>query len=97
MITSSFNPIQDGVFFGAPHEWRGRGNKKALPPEICQAYPTMMKLGKVIPYLKKIQKIYVNHVTEPLNSSDISFFYRKSATFALARNTDIDRILLHNI
>ena len=27
-------------------------------PKICHTYPTMMKLGTVIPYLKKIQKIY---------------------------------------
>ena len=26
-------------------------------PKICQTYPTMMKLGTVIPYLKKIQKV----------------------------------------
>ena len=30
------------------------------PPlhKICQTYPTMMKVGIVIPYVKKIQKIY---------------------------------------
>ena len=32
---------------------------KALPPhKICHTYPTMMKLGAVIPYLKKVKKIY---------------------------------------
>ena len=32
--------------------------KKAFPLlKICHRYPTMMKLGAVIPYLKKIQKI----------------------------------------
>ena len=36
--------------------------KKAFPlPKICHTYPTMMKLGAVIPYLKKIQKIYKLH------------------------------------
>ena len=39
------NPIQDGLF--------------AAPlPKICHRYSSMMKLGTVIPYLKKIQKIY---------------------------------------
>ena len=33
----------------------------------------MMKLGTVIPYLKKIQK-YVNHVTNLLRTADISIF-----------------------
>ena len=47
-------------FFGAAHGWGGgRGvGKKATLPKICHTYPTMMKLGKVIPYPKKIQKIY---------------------------------------
>ena len=39
-------------------------SKKALPlPKICHTYPTMMKLGTVIPYLKKIQKIYESRDT----------------------------------
>ena len=29
-----------------------------LPPKISHTYPTIMKLGKFTPYLKKIQKIY---------------------------------------
>ena len=42
-------------FFGAAHVW-GRGKKTPLP-KICHTYPTMIKLGTVISYLKKIQKI----------------------------------------
>ena len=34
------------------------GVKRPHPPKICYTYPTMMKLGTVIPYLKKMQKIY---------------------------------------
>ena len=43
--------------FGAAHGW---GAAKRLPPlpKIPHTYPTMMKFGTVIPYLKKIQKIY---------------------------------------
>ena len=41
--------------------------------EICHTYPTMMKFGTVISYLKKIQK-YTNHVTHALSSTDISIF-----------------------
>ena len=48
------NPIQDELFRGMGEG----GNKKAPLPKICHAYPTMMKLGTIIPYLKKIQKIY---------------------------------------
>ena len=47
------NPIQEGLF-GAAH---GCGVKKAPIPKICHTYPTILKLGTVIPYLKKTQKI----------------------------------------
>ena len=76
-------------FFGAAHGW---GGKKAPLPKICHTYPTMMKLGTVIPYLKKIQK-YMSHVTRPLSSA---FYCRISTNFAISRNTDIDFILAHN-
>ena len=49
--------------FGAAHGWWG--DKKAPLPKICHTYPTMMKLGTVIPYLKKIQKIYDSRDTPP--------------------------------
>ena len=39
----------------------GGAGKKACLPKICYEYPTMMKLGTVISYLKKIQKIYEYH------------------------------------
>ena len=49
--------------FGTAHGC-GRGKKAALP-KICHRYPTMMKLGTVIPYLKKIQKIYESRDIPP--------------------------------
>ena len=47
----SVNPIQDGHFWGC-------SRVEGTLPKICHTYPTMMKLGTVIPYLKKIKKIY---------------------------------------
>ena len=44
-------------FFGAAHGLRG-GAKRLPLPKICHTYPTVMKLGTVIPYPKEIQKIY---------------------------------------
>ena len=45
-------------FFGAAQGWvEGQGGLGLLP-KICHTYPTMMKLDTVIPYPKKIQKIY---------------------------------------
>ena len=60
---SSFNPIQDGHFRGCSRI--GEGGKKVPLPKICHTYPTMMKLGTVIPYLKKIQEIYESRDTPP--------------------------------
>ena len=47
--------------FEAAHRWG------AMPPfpKICHTYPTMMKRGTVIPYLKKIQRIYDSRYTPP--------------------------------
>ena len=62
-FTTFFTLFRMGIF-GAAHGWWGQ---KALPPhpKICRRYPTMMKLGTVIPYLKKIQKIYKSRHTPP--------------------------------
>ena len=53
---------------GAAH---GGGCQKSSLPKICHTYPTATKLGTVIPCPMKIQK-YINHVTHPLSSVDIS-------------------------
>ena len=75
-------------FFGAAYEWGREGQKVAPLPKICHTYLSMMKLGTVIPYLKKIKKNVV-----PLTSA---IFHRKSANFAISRNTCIDCILMEN-
>ena len=59
-------------FFWATHGWGGEGDTKKPPSlKICHTNPTMMKLGTVIPYLRR-SKIYINHVTPTLNSANIS-------------------------
>ena len=56
VIRLLFNPIQDGLFRGCS---RMGGSLFGSPLfKICHTYPTMMKLGTVIPYPKKIQKLY---------------------------------------
>ena len=82
-------PYSGWVFLGLLMD---RGPKRSLLLKICHTYPTMMKLGTVIPYLKKIQKTHKSHDT-PLESADISILHRKSADFSVSRNTDIDCIL----
>ena len=49
----------------------GREPKSPLLPKICHTYTTKMKLGIVIPYLKKIPKIYESRDAS-LSSADIS-------------------------
>ena len=44
-------------FFWAAHGWGGPFWPAPLP-KIRHTYPKMMKLGTVIPYLRKIQKMY---------------------------------------
>ena len=48
--------------FGDAHGW---GTKKVPFPKICRRYPTMMKIGTIIPYLNKIQEIYESRDTSP--------------------------------
>ena len=45
-------------FFGVRHRW---GTHTHSPKSVT--YPTMMKLDTVIPYLKKIQKIFESRDT----------------------------------
>ena len=58
----SLKPIQDGPFRGCLRIGGGEGQKAPLS-KICHTYPTLMKLGAVIPYLKKIQKIHKSRDT----------------------------------
>ena len=52
--------------FGATHGGGGGGGLKRPPlPKIYLTYPRMMKLGTVIPYLNKIQRIYESRDTPP--------------------------------
>ena len=59
----------------------GVGAKRLPLPKISDTYPTMMKHGTVIPYLRRSKK-YLNHVTQtPLSSADISIFSPEISKF----------------
>ena len=47
-----------GLLMDGGGEGGGAGCRKALFSKICHAYAAMMKLGTLIPYQEKIQKIY---------------------------------------
>ena len=68
--------------FGAAYEWVGQ---KGPLPKICHTYPTNMKFDTIIPYVKKIKKKYMNHVTQPLSSADISIFSLEITKFCYIR------------
>ena len=88
VVIYPFNPIQDGHFWGC--SWMGAGGGKKAPlPKICH------NLAQLYLTQKRFKK-YINHVTHPLSSADISIFHRKSANFVISRNTDIGCILIHN-
>ena len=64
--------------FGVAHR---QGWSKKLPlPKIYHTYPTMMKFGTVMPYVKKIKK-YTIHVTCFLSSAGTSTFQREISNF----------------
>ena len=62
-ISEIFNIIQDGLFQSCSRMWGKRGQKKAPFPKICYTCPTVMKLGTVTSFLKKIQKTYESRGT----------------------------------
>ena len=54
VVSLMFNTIQDGPFRGCPR----MGVQKSPPlPKFLHTYPTMMRLGTVILYLRNIQDI----------------------------------------
>ena len=59
------NQIRNWLFWGSSRiGGGGGGGKKPSPiPKICHSYPTLMKLGTVITYPKKIQKTYESRDT----------------------------------
>ena len=71
------NSTQNGPFLGCSRMWVG---EKGLLPNICHTCPTMMKLGTVTPYLKKIQK-YINPVLHPLSFADIRIHSQEITNF----------------
>ena len=56
----TFNPIQDGLFQECLQVPEGDGGwvGKATLLKVFRTYPRLIKLGTVIPYLKKTRKRY---------------------------------------
>ena len=60
--------------FEPAHGYMGRGGGAKRHPLLknCHAYPTIMKVNTVVPYLKKFQK-YINYVTHPISLLTLAF------------------------
>ena len=83
-----------GLFRGCSRMREG-GSKRLPTLKSVTYFPTMVILGTVIIYLKKI-KIYINHVTPALGFADISIFSSEISNCVISRNTDMDSILIDN-
>ena len=57
LLTMGFIFLGCSLIDGGGGGGGGGGGQKNPPPKIFFTYPTMMTLGTVLPYLKKIQKI----------------------------------------
>ena len=68
------------VIFGTAQRWGGGSKKVPSLPKIRHIYPTMMRLGAVIPYLTTSKK-YMDHVTHPMKSADISILLLEISKF----------------
>ena len=81
--------------FGTAHRM---GCQKVLLHKMCHTYSAMIKLGAVIPYLKKIQQIYESRDTPLVFCCHQHFFIgnQQILVFVISRNTDIGRILIRN-
>ena len=67
----------------------GAGAKSFSLPKICHTYSAKMKLGTIIPHLKKSDNTLWVLLT-------LSFFLCKSPALVISRNTDIDYTFIHN-
>ena len=90
----SFNPIQYKPFRSC--SWIRVGEGKDRLPKIYRTYPTMMNLGTVVPYLKKIQKIYKSCDTT-LESCWHQHFFTANQQILLYQEIQIQTVLWYII
>ena len=84
-------------FFGTSYRWVGEGGAKGYTlPKICHTYPAMMKLGTVIPYLRRICKIYESR-DKPLEFCWHQYFSTKNQQILLYQEIQIWIVSLYII
>ena len=97
-LSISFSCIQDLHFWNSSQIWGVKKHHPPLLPKMCHTYSAMIKLGTVIPYLKKIQQIYESRDTPLVFCCHQHFFIgnQQILVFVISRNAGIDRILIRN-
>ena len=91
--SSYINPIQDGLFWGCSRMGGQKGPPSLKSVKLILQWSNLAQL-----YLtqRRSKKIYESRDTPLEFCWHQHFFKRKSANFAISRNTDIDCILIHN-
>ena len=80
-LNHEFNPIQDGHFWDCFQMGEGGGEGAKRPPSLKSVTHILQSYNwAVIPYLRKIQKIY-EHITHPLTYADTSSFSPEISKF----------------
>ena len=77
-----FNPIQDGPFRGCSRKVEAKKNPSLKSKVICYNYET----GHNYTLPKEDPKKYINHVTHPLSSADISISSTEVSKFCYIKN-----------
>ena len=93
VVLQIINPIQHGLFRGCSRMGAWGGFWPPFP-KIRHTYPTIMKLGIVIPYVRKIQKIFKSRDTcldfcwhQHFSSEISNFCYIKKCSYRLDFDT----------
>ena len=81
MNLTDINPIQDGPFRG----FLWMGGAKSSSPENLSHISYKYEIRHNYTLRKKNQKKYMNHVTQPLSSADISIFSLEITKFCYIR------------
>ena len=75
-------------FFGAADKWEQGMAKNPILHKICQPYPTMVKLDTLIPYLRRIQKLYESRDI-PLGFCWLQYFFTGNQQILLYQEIQI--------
>ena len=89
LITPCIALLRMGHFWASHDRGRRWEGLKGTPCLKSDTHPTMMKLGTVVPNLKKIKKVYETRNAPLKFCWHRHFFTQNQQIFAISRNADI--------